>query len=42
MCPRRKWRREEEKGYLELAPDVGQLFVYPLDLGLFTLTVPDV
>ena len=35
----RGWRRE---GYLELAPDVGQLFVYPLDLGLFTLTVPDV
>ena len=30
------------KIYLELAPNVGQLFVYPLDLGLFTLTVPDV
>ena len=28
--------------YLELAPDVGQLLVYSLDLGLFTLTVPDV
>ena len=28
--------------YLELAPDVGQLFVYPLDLGLLALAVPDV
>ena len=36
------WLQLCQECYLELAPDVGQLFVYPLDLGLFTLTVPDV
>ena len=31
-----------KKSYLELASDICQLFVNSLDLGLFTLAVPDV